>query len=183
MRFDETQLAIRDNFRRFMTKNLEPVTYALESGALLPYPLMKRMIDELGLAAAPPLFERSGAAGAGDTLPRDPAAAALAGFARTQFMVEICRVNPGFALSFGASLGLFGDNVRKRGTAEQVARYVPPVMRGDKIGCWCLTEPEAGSDALGAMRTVARRDGDDYVLSGSKTFITNAPHADFFLVY
>jgi alkylation response protein AidB-like acyl-CoA dehydrogenase len=57
------------------------------------------------------------------------------------------------------------------------------VLRGEKIGCWCLTEPGAGSDALRAMSTRARRDGDQYVLHGEKTFITNAPHADFFLVY
>jgi alkylation response protein AidB-like acyl-CoA dehydrogenase len=53
----------------------------------------------------------------------------------------------------------------------------------ERIGCWCLTEPGAGSDALGAMRTRARRDGDDYVLEGEKTFITNAPFADDFLIY
>jgi alkylation response protein AidB-like acyl-CoA dehydrogenase len=56
-------------------------------------------------------------------------------------------------------------------------------MRCERIGSWGLTEPEAGSDALSGMRTTARRDGDHYVLSGSKTFITNAPYADVFLIY
>jgi alkylation response protein AidB-like acyl-CoA dehydrogenase len=60
---------------------------------------------------------------------------------------------------------------------------VPAVLRAEKIGCWCLTEPSAGSDALGAMQTRARRDGAGYVLQGEKTFITNAPHADYFLIY
>jgi alkylation response protein AidB-like acyl-CoA dehydrogenase len=104
-------------------------------------------------------------------------------FAETQLMIEMCRVNPGYALSFGASVGLFGRNVAERGTPEQAARWVPPVLRGEKIGCWCLTEPEAGSDALGGMRATARRDGDSFVLNGSQTFITNAPFADSFLVY
>jgi alkylation response protein AidB-like acyl-CoA dehydrogenase len=104
-------------------------------------------------------------------------------FAETQLMIEMCRVNPGYALSFGASVGLFGRNVIERGTPAQAARWVPEVLRADKIGCWCLTEPDAGSDALGAMRTRARKDGDGYVLDGSKTFITNAPYADYFLVY
>ena len=53
----------------------------------------------------------------------------------------------------------------------------------EKIGAWALTEPEAGSDALGSMKTTARKQGDHYVISGSKTFITNAPYADIFVVY
>jgi alkylation response protein AidB-like acyl-CoA dehydrogenase len=56
-------------------------------------------------------------------------------------------------------------------------------MRCEKSGAWGLTERGAGSDALGGMQTTARRDGDHYVLAGSKTFITNAPYADVFLVY
>jgi alkylation response protein AidB-like acyl-CoA dehydrogenase len=160
-----------------MTAELEPHTAALESGKELPYALMKKMIDELGLAAG------AGSAGGGRETAGDPEMQAILSFAQTQLMVEMCRVNPGFALSFGASLGLFGRNVAQRATPEQRERWVPPVLRGEKIGCWCLTEPEAGSDALGAMRTTARRDGGHYVLRGSKTFITNAPHADYFLIY
>src|SRR6185295_9200480 len=57
-----------------------------------------------------------------------------------------------------------------------------PVLRCTRIGAWALTEPSAGSDALRGMRTTARRDGDAYLLDGSKTFITNAPYADVFLV-
>jgi alkylation response protein AidB-like acyl-CoA dehydrogenase len=156
--FDETEKAIAGAFRRFMTEELEPHTDALESGRELPYPLVKKMISELEILNAAP-------------------------FARKQLMVEMSRVNPGFALSFGASLGLFGENLLRRGTAEQISRYLPGIASGDKIGCWCLTEPEAGSDALRAMKTVARKDGDSFVLTGSKTFITNAPFADYFLVY
>jgi alkylation response protein AidB-like acyl-CoA dehydrogenase len=173
------QRAISDQFRRFMQRELEPLTPQLESGEVLPYPLIKRMVAELGLVVdaageAPPRAEERS---------RDPERDALLRFARTQLSVEIGRVNPGFLLSYGASVGLFAGNVRSKGTAEQIARYVPPVMRGDKVGCWCLTEPEAGSDALGAMRTRARREAEGYVLDGEKTFITNAPYADYFLVY
>src|SRR6185295_13526419 len=98
-------------------------------------------------------------------------------------MVEMARVSPSFALSYGASLGLFGANVLGKGTAEQKERFAMPVMRCEKIGAWGLTEPGAGSDALRGMQTTARRDGDSYVLNGSKTFITNAPYADTFLIY
>jgi hypothetical protein len=174
----EQRSAIRDQFRRFMQRELEPLTSQLESGEQLPYPLMKRMVSELGLVVDAP-----GESSRRDDRARDPERDALLRYAQTQLMVEIGRINPGFLLSYGASVGLFAGNVRGKGTAEQVARWVPPVLRGDKVGCWCLTEPEAGSDALGAMRTRARRDGSEYVLDGEKTFITNAPHADYFLVY
>jgi alkylation response protein AidB-like acyl-CoA dehydrogenase len=171
--------AIRDQLRRFMQRELEPLTARLESGEVLPYPLIKRMVAELGLV----LDDERGQTSSAEARVRDPERDALLRFAQTQLTVEIGRVNPGFLLSYGASVGLFAGNVRSKGTAAQIARYVPPVLRGDKIGCWCLTEPEAGSDALGAMRTRARRDGDGFVLDGEKTFITNAPHADYFLVY
>jgi len=183
MEFSEAELAIREQLRRFMVTELEPRTAVFESGSELPYALMRKMIVELGLAMGADEIERGearkprGEGGADGEMRR------FMRFAETQLMIEMCRVNPGYALSFGASVGLFGRNVAERGTREQAARWVPPVLRGEKIGCWCLTEPEAGSDALGGMRATARRDGDSFVLNGSKTFITNAPFADSFLVY
>jgi hypothetical protein len=107
----------------------------------------------------------------------------VARYARTTFVAEMARVSPSFALSWGASTGLFGANVLGKGTPEQVERFAMPVLRSERVGAWGLTEPGAGSDALSGMRTTARRDGDHYVLNGSKTFITNAPYADVFLVY
>lgn len=177
----EAERTIREQLRRFMAEELEPRTPDLEAGRELPYPLMRRMIETLGLAGEADAIERGEEPGAGGGA--DPEARRLRAYAQTQLSVEISRVNPGFGLSFGASLGLFGANLRRRGTCEQIRRYLPPVLRGEKIGCWCLTEPGAGSDAIGSMRTRARRDGDSFVLEGEKTFITNAPFADFFLVY
>ena len=81
------------------------------------------------------------------------------------------------------SVGLCAGNIRKHGTPEQIQKYVPSLSRGDKIGCWCLTEPGAGSDAFASMRTTAKKDGDSYILNGSKTFITNGPYGELFLVY
>jgi alkylation response protein AidB-like acyl-CoA dehydrogenase len=181
MDLSEAEGAIRDQFRRFMTAELEPHTAAFEAGSELPYALIKKMIDELGLAMGADAIEKGtprAERGGGD-----PEMRQIMRFAETQLMIEMCRVNPGFALTFGASAGLFGRNVAERGTVEQAKRWVPEVLRGEKIGCWCLTEPGAGSDALGAMQTTARRAGGDFVLNGSKTFITNAPYADYFLVY
>jgi alkylation response protein AidB-like acyl-CoA dehydrogenase len=96
---------------------------------------------------------------------------------------ELSRVSPGFAMGFGVSLGLAGGALLAKGTAEQLERWALPVVTLEKIGSWCLTVPGAGSDAFGSMRTTARPDGDDYVLSGGKTFITNGPGADVFVVY
>jgi alkylation response protein AidB-like acyl-CoA dehydrogenase len=181
MDLSEAESTIRDQFRRFMTAELEPRTTAFESGSELPYALMKKMIAELGLAMGAEAIEKGAPRREhGDA---DSEMRRFMRFAETQLMIEMCRVNPGYALSFGASVGLFGRNVSERGTVEQAQRWVPEVLRGEKIGCWCLTEPGAGSDALGAMQTTARRAGGEFVLNGSKTFITNAPHADYFLVY
>jgi alkylation response protein AidB-like acyl-CoA dehydrogenase len=97
--------------------------------------------------------------------------------------IEMCRVNPGFYLAFGASIGLAGGAIMAKGTREQRRRFGRPVVSMEKIGAWAMTEPGAGSDAFGSMRTVARPDGDDYLLSGQKTFITNGPYADYSVVY
>lgn len=183
----DTERMLRDAFRRWFTEELEPAVPAMESGDALPYPLMRRMHESLGLDAMlgrkPADSERSegGGTGGGSAVPGLDANAAR--YARTTFAVEMARVSPSFALSWGASTGLFGANVANKGTPEQVERWAMPVLRSQKVGSWGLTEPGAGSDALSGMRTTARRDGDHWVLDGSKTFITNAPYADVFLVY
>src|SRR5262249_43615139 len=101
----------------------------------------------------------------------------------TLVAIEMSRVNPGFFMSFGAWLGLAGGAIMAKGTPEQKKRWALPILTMEKIGAWAMTEPGAGSDAFGAMGPVARRDGDDYVLRGQKTFITNAPFADICVVY
>jgi len=183
--FTPEQVALRDHFRKYMMAELDPLTAEFEKGEN-PYPFMKKMIGDLGLAGDADKLEQTGGVRAeGEDADRknDPDTADLMRFARMQIQIEVARVNPGFGLSWGASIGLFGSNVRSKGSPEQVKKYVPDVMRGEKIGSWGLTEPGAGSDAFGSMKTTARRDGDDYVINGSKTFITNAPYADVFLIY
>ena len=96
--------------------------------------------------------------------------------------VEMSRVCGGMALSHGATTGLAGANIRRQGTPEQIERWAEPLMRLEKVGAWCLTEPQAGSAALRDMKATAVRDGDGFVLNESKTFITNAPYADIFVV-
>ncbi len=176
----DTERMLRDTFRGYFTREIEPHVPKMESGEMLPYDLMRGMHRALGLdgmiAAGRPSSGDQGRAGLGLD-------ANASRYARTTFTVEMSRVSPSFALSYGASLGLFGANVLNKGTEEQIERFARPVLRCERIGAWGLTEPGAGSDALRGMKTTARRDGDAYVLNGSKTFITNAPYADVFLIY
>jgi alkylation response protein AidB-like acyl-CoA dehydrogenase len=176
----DTERMLRDTFRGYFTTQIEPHVPAMERGELLPYPLMREMHQALGLDQ---MMASLGRKGGGDDASGGGLDANAARYARITFQVEMARVSPSFALSYGASLGLFGANVVGKGSAEQVQRFALPVLRCEKIGSWGLTEPGAGSDALRGMKTTARRDGDHYVLNGNKTFITNAPYADVFLIY
>jgi len=187
--FNETEQALADALRRFCDREIEPLVPALESGEASPFDLLQRLAETFHLeqllapllrtatgdaesastaTRARPPGERSGGA------PADPGLAAV--FAR-----ELARVSPGLCLCATASMGC-GATIAARGDAELVERLALPVLALRKVGCWALTEPGSGSDAF-AMRTRARIDGNDVIVSGSKTFISNAPAADVFLIY
>lgn len=99
----------------------------------------------------------------------------------------ICEVmaywNPAFAFSWLNADNLVMDNLYRNGSDEQRRRFLPEMCKGAIIGALGMTEPGAGSDALGSMKTSARREGDQYVVNGSKMFITNGPIADIVLTY
>jgi isovaleryl-CoA dehydrogenase len=95
----------------------------------------------------------------------------------------LARWNHAIALSYAAHDNLCLNNILRNANDDVRRRYVPGLCDGSRIGALGLTEPGAGSDALGAMRTTAKRDGDCYVLNGTKLFITNGPVADVLLVY
>src|SRR4051812_26280541 len=136
--------------------------------------MMRELADALGL----PDLAREAArdTAANGAILSDPA---LSG----TVLYELTRVLPGFALSFGASLGLCGQSLLRRGNDAQRERWAAPVLGFARIGCWALTEPEAGSDAF-ALRASARRLPEGgFSLSGEKAFITNAPIADVFVVF
>ena len=92
-------------------------------------------------------------------------------------MEELARVDAGVALSLAAHHSLCSGHIHLAGSEAQKKKYLVPLAKGEKIGCWGLTENSAGSDA-GGTKTTAVRDGDHYVLNGSKTFITNGRVAD-----
>jgi alkylation response protein AidB-like acyl-CoA dehydrogenase len=81
------------------------------------------------------------------------------------------------------SLGLGAATIMSRGTLAQKERWLPDLMTLKTIAAWAITEPDSGSDAFGGMKTHVKRDGEDYILNGQKTFITNGPNADVLVVY
>jgi hypothetical protein len=99
------------------------------------------------------------------------------------FVKELSRVSPGFAMGWGVSVGLAGGAIVGKGTPEQIERWGIPLVTCRQIGSWCLTEPGAGSDAFGSMATTAVPVDGGFRLRGTKTFITNGPGADVFVVY
>jgi alkylation response protein AidB-like acyl-CoA dehydrogenase len=90
---------------------------------------------------------------------------------------ELSRVDGSVGIIVAAHTSLCSNHIYKAGTEEQKQKYLPKLTTGEWIGCWSLTEPEAGSDAAGT-RSTAVREGDEWVLNGSKTFTTNAHYAD-----
>jgi alkylation response protein AidB-like acyl-CoA dehydrogenase len=125
-------------------------------------------------------IERERAIAAGESVPessdgaRDPN-----GIAFTMIpIIELCRVCPGMVTAMGVSMGLTGAAIMGKGTIAQKERWALDLLTMEKVGAWAITEPNSGSDAFGSMMSTARQDGDEFVLNGSKTFITNGPHAD-----
>ncbi len=98
-----------------------------------------------------------------------------------QVVFEVAKASPAFRSYFATNVGIGSQAIVIDGTEEQKRRYLPRLASGEIIGSFALTEPQSGSDAA-SLRTSARRDGDDYVLNGTKRFITNAPEAGLFTV-
>ena len=129
-------------------------------------------------------FARIGDAGfMGVTIPEEYGGAGLDLTSAGLVAQAFSRWNHALALSYVAHDNLCANNIYRNGNEDQRRRYLPGLCSGRKTGALGLTEPAAGSDALGSMRTTARRDGDHYVLNGQKLYITNGPIADILLVY
>ncbi|MEN6483808.1 MAG: acyl-CoA dehydrogenase family protein [Syntrophobacteraceae bacterium] len=95
---------------------------------------------------------------------------------------QMSRICPGLAMTYGAHSNLCANNIHKNARKELKEKYLPPLVAGEAVGALGLTEPNAGSDAMG-MKTRAAKKGNKYILNGSKMFITNGPIADTILVY
>jgi glutaryl-CoA dehydrogenase len=132
---------------------------------------------------APELFPLMGQAGLlGVTVPEEFGGAGASYVAYGLVAREIERVDSGYRSMSSVQSSLVMYPIHAYGSDEQKAKYLPGLASGELIGCFGLTEPDAGSDP-GSMRTVAKRDGDGFKLSGSKTWISNSPFADVFVVW
>jgi len=132
---------------------------------------------------APELFPLMGKAGLlGATIPEEFGGAGASYVAYGLIAREIERVDSGYRSMASVQSSLVMHPIYAYGSDEQRRKYLPGLASGELIGCFGLTEPDAGSDPAG-MKTFAKKDGDDYVISGSKTWISNAPFADVFVVW
>ena len=132
---------------------------------------------------APELFPLMGQAGLlGVTVPEQFGGAGASYVAYGLVAREIERVDSGYRSMASVQSSLVMYPIHAYGSDAQKDRYLPALARGELIGCFGLTEPDAGSDP-GSMRTVARADSDGFRLSGSKTWISNSPFADLFVVW
>ena len=193
--WSEEQLMVQEAVRRFIEAEVVPNVEALEHGDLPPYDIVRKLYATFGMdAMARDNFkrqiEREKAAAEAVARGEEPPARAErtggdGGSAAMTLIpiIELCHYCPGIVTAMGVSMGLAGGTVMKKGTIAQKERWGLDLMTMEKVGAWAITEPNSGSDALGGMRTSARRDGDEYILNGNKTFITNGPYADTSVVY
>ncbi|EGD57500.1 acyl-CoA dehydrogenase domain-containing protein [Novosphingobium nitrogenifigens DSM 19370] len=162
----DTQSQLLETIRSFVDERLIPAEAEVAETDVIPESIVADM-RALGLfgLTAPEEF-----GGLGLTMEEEVLA-----------IFELGRAAPAFRSMFATNVGIGMQGIAIDGTPEQKAKYLPRLASGDLIGSFALTEPEVGSDA-GSVRTTARRDGDDYVINGTKRFITNAPHAGLFTV-
>jgi butyryl-CoA dehydrogenase len=162
----EEHRMIRRMVRDFAEKEIAPRAEEIDETDQFPEDLFRRM-GELGIIGLPFPEEYGGSGGNYTSL--------------VIALEEIARVSGSMAITLDAQTSLYCEPVFLFGTEEQKQKYLAPAARGEKIGAFGLTEPQAGSDA-GATRTRAVRDGNEWIINGQKNFITNGSIADFAVI-
>jgi acyl-CoA dehydrogenase len=164
---EETLNQFLDTLGKFIDRRLRPLESQVGTEDKIPGDVIEEM-KELGLF--------------GLTIPEEYGGIGL----NMSEEVAVARVfghtSPAFRSAFGTNVGIGSQSLVIDGTAEQKQHYLPRMATGEIIGSFCLTEPDAGSDAA-SLRMTAKKEGDQYVLNGTKRFITNAPSADLFTVF
>jgi len=155
-----------DTIRRFVSEKLVPIEAKVEEDDAIPADIIAEM-RALGLF--------------GLSIPEAYGGIGLTIEEEVNVAFELGRTSPAFRSVIGTNNGIGSQGIIADGTDEQKAYWLPKLAAGEAIGSFALTEPDTGSDA-GSVRTTARRDGDCYILNGTKRFITNAPSADVFTV-
>ena len=156
--------ALLDSVSRFVRERLVPAEHEVSETDEIPESIVQEM-KQLGLF--------------GLTVPEEYGGLGLTMEEEVRVVIELCKTAPVFRSLIGTTVGIGSQGILMDGTAEQKAEYLPRLASGELIASFALTEPDAGSDAA-SLRTRAVRDGDDYIVNGTKRFITNAPQAGIF---
>lgn len=162
----ETFNQLRDTISRFVAERLVPCEAEVSETDMVPDKVVEEM-KQIGLF--------------GLSIPEEFGGLGLTVEEEVQIVIELGRTSPAFRSVFGTNTGIGSQGIVMDGTDEQKHKYLPKLATGELVGSFALTEPDAGSDAA-SLRTSARMDGSEYVLNGTKRFITNAPRAGVFTV-
>jgi len=162
----ETRDQLLDMVARFVAERLRPIEAQVAEDDAVPEAVIAEMRD-LGLF--------------GLSIPEEHGGLGLSMEDEALVAIELGRASPAFRSVFGTNVGIGSQGLVMFGTDEQKARWLPGIASGETVTSFALTEPEAGSDSA-SVQTRAVRDGDDYVLTGSKRFITNAGKTSLFTV-
>jgi isovaleryl-CoA dehydrogenase len=163
----ETADMLRDSVMSFAQERIAPLAAEIDRTDEFPRQLWPEM-GALGLH--------------GITVEEDYGGAGLGYLEHVVAMEEVSRASASIGLSYGAHSNLCVNQIRRNGTEEQKRRYLPKLISGDHVGSLAMSEPGAGSDVVG-MRTRAEKQGDRYILNGSKMWITNASEAETLVIY
>jgi butyryl-CoA dehydrogenase len=167
LELSDEQRMIRDTAREFAAREVAPKAAELDKSARWPAEIVAKMA-ELGLM--------------GVAIPQEYGGAGMDTVSYALAMEEISAACASTGVIMSVNNSLFSDPVYKFGTEDQKKRVLTPVARGEKLGCFGLTEPMSGSDAQ-TMATGAEKVGGGWVLNGAKNWITNGPHADWIIVF
>ncbi len=166
LNFSEEQIAIRDTARDFARNEIAPTTIERDIKAEFPFEIIKKL-GEFGFM--------------GMMVPPEWGGAGFDAVSYVLAVEEISKVDASVGVIMSVNNSLVCHGINQWGTDEQKERFLKPLASGEKLGCFCLSEPEAGSDAT-QQKTEAVKDGDYFILNGIKNWITNGKYADIYFV-
>ncbi len=163
----EEQTQLRDMVRDFAEKELKPVAAQNDRDSSFPLPQVKKL-GELGLM--------------GITVPPEFGGAGMDPLSYVIVVEELSKACASTGVIVSVNNSLVCDVLKNQGTEEQKEQFLTPLANGEKLGAYCLTEPQSGSDAAN-LKTVAKKKGNSYIIDGSKNFITNGPQSDLLILF
>ena len=163
---NESQIAVQKVAREFAEREMRPVVMRYDETQEFPHELISKL-GELGFM--------------GMTWPEELGGAGMTDLESIVIIEELARIDPSIALTVASHNSLCSGHIMLHASEEQKKRFMPGLASGRVLGAWGLTEPGSGSDS-GAMRSTARRDGPDWILNGSKTFITQGSVAGTYVI-